>query len=183
MVEENIYDRYMVDYIEWDKEFENEISEVYRILKDQEQKVFDLSWHKDNEDDVMDYVETMVRDEAVFVVKDTTNNNIAGVFIVEKMKFYKDIILYGFIHCVIPKKYWGKKSRDICEVFKTFLKVNIPIKRLLAEVPQNAYSVIKLLKNMGFRHEGTIKKIMVYLDKNGNEKLYDSMVYGLDLED
>ena len=179
----DIYNRFDVKLIEWDKSFEREIAEVYRILKDQENKIFDLSWKEENPNGIMEYAESMIRNEAVFVIVDTELNNIAGVFMVEKIRMYKGRGLYGFLHCIIPKKYWGKTSRDICEVFKTYLQVNCPINRLLVEVPQNAYSVIKLLKNMGFRHEGTIKKIMVYLDKNGNEKLYDSMVYGLDLEE
>lgn len=179
----DIYDRFEVIPLEWDTTYEKEISEVYRILKDQEKKIFDLTWYEDNPTGVMGYVESMVKNETVFLIRDLPTGNTAGVFMIEKVRPYKNTIIYGQVHCIIPKKYWGSTSRDICEAFKTFLKVNYPIKRLIAEVPQNAYSVIKLLKAMGFRHEGTIKRVMVYIDKNGNEKLYDSMIYGLDLEE
>lgn len=179
----DIYNRYQVILTEWDKAFEREISEAYRILKDQEKKIFDLTWYEDNPTGVMGYLESMVRNNAVFVVVDTELDNVAGIFMIEKMRPYKNEIIYGEVHCVIPKKYWGKTSRDICDVFKAYLKVNVPIKRLIAEIPQNAYSVIKLLKNMGFHHEGTVKRVNIFLDKNGNEKLYDSMFYGLDLEE
>ena len=179
----DIYNRFEVMLVEWDKSFEREISEIYRILKDQENKIFDLSWYEDNNSGIMGYVESKVKKEAVFVILDTELNNIAGVFIIEDMRPYNGKILYATAHCVIPKKYWGKTSKDICEVFKTYLQVNCPIKRLIANVPQNAYSLIKLLKYIGFRHEGTLKRTLVFKDKNGNDKLYDSMLYGLDLED
>lgn len=158
--------------------------EVYRLLKDQEKKIFDLSFYEGLGDDpIMAYVEDKITNEVVFVIKDTEANKVAGVFILEDLRPYKDVVLYGRVHCVICKKYWGKGSRDICSSFLEYLKANTKILRLIAEVPQNAYSLIKILKSIGFRHEGTIKKVLVFKDKNGNEKLYDEMLYGLDLEE
>lgn len=175
---------YSIELLEWSPEYSDEIMEVFRLLKDQEKKIFDLSFYEGLGDEpIMAYVESMVSNELVFVVKDLSNGKVAGVFMLEGSRPYKDVVLYSQVHCVICKKYWGKGSKELCNEFLNYLKANTKIKRLIAEVPQNAYSLIKILKSVGFHHEGTIKKVLVYLDKNGNEKLYDEMYYGLDLED
>lgn len=172
---------YIVDNIVWDTMYEREISEVYRLLKDQERKIFDLAWFEDNQDGIMGYVEDKVKDGGVFVIRD--NDIIAGMFILDNPRTYKDYVIACDVHCAISKKYWGKDSRDVCNAFKEYLKANHNIKRLIANVPQCGYGVIKLLKNIGFKHEGTIKKVLVFKDKNNNDKLYDGLVYGLDLEE
>lgn len=175
-------DKYSVELIEWNPENSNEIMEVFRLLKDQEKKIFDLSFYDGLGDEpIMAYVEDMVNNNLVFVVKDNEAEKVAGVFMLEDLRPYKDVVLYAKVHCVICKKYWGKGSKELCEVFKKYLKENTKILRLIAEIPQNAYSLIKILKSVGFVHEGTVKRTVVYLDKNGKEKLYDEMLYGLDL--
>lgn len=177
-------DNYSVELLQWSPEFSEDIMEVYRLLKDQEKKIFDLSFYEGlGGDAIMTYVEDMVENNLVFVVKDTEAERVAGVFILEGMRPYKDVVLYAYVHCVVCKKYWGKKSKEVCEIMKKYLQENTKILRLIAQIPQNAYSLIKILKSIGFRHEGTVKHAVVYLDKNSNEKLYDEMLYGLDLEE
>ena len=175
-------DNYSVELLEWKPEFSEAIMEAYRLLKDQEKKIFDLSFYDGLGDEpIMAYLENMVTNELVFIVRDNENEKVAGVFMLEDMRPYKDVVLYARVHCVICKKYWGQKSKELCEIFKKYLQDNTNILRLIAEVPQIAYSLIKILKSVGSHHEGTIKHTVVYLDKNGNEKLYDEMLYGLNL--
>ena len=175
-------DKYSVELLEWNPEFSEAIMEAYRLIKDQEKKIFDLSFYEGLGDEpIMAYVEDMVTNQLVFIVRDNEADKVAGVFLLEDLRPYKDVVIYAKIHCVICKKYWGKGSKEICEVFKKYLQDNTKILRLIAEIPQNAYSLIKILKSIGFHHEGTIKHSVIYLDKNGKEKLYDEMLYGLDL--
>lgn len=171
---------YSILPIFWEENYDKEIQEVYRMLKDQEKKIFDLSWYQDNPGGVMDYVEEQVSKGNVFVAK--CDDDICGMFILENPREYNGRILFCDIHCAIRKKYWGQEARNICNTFKNFLKYS-NINRLIANVPQCGYGVIKLLKNIGFKHEGTVKRVLVFKDKNGNEKLYDSLIYALDLED
>lgn len=166
--------------ISWEEKYYKEIQEVYRMLKDQERKIFDLAWYEDNPGGVMMYVQEQIVSNNVFVVK--VDDEIAGMFILENPRSYKGRILHCDIHCAIRKKFWGQEARNICNCFKDYLK-NCNINRLIANVPQCGYGVIKLLKNIGFKHEGTVKRILVFKDKDGNEKLYDSLIYCLDLEE
>ena len=145
--------QYVTTPILWTKEFENEISEVYRLFKDQENKIFDLAWHDENPNVLV-------------------NPNI-----------FRNVVLSIEAHCAISKRYWGKTSRDVMNSFKEYLRNNFNINRIIATVPQCGYGVIKLLKNIGFRHEGTIKRVLVYNDKNNQPKLYDKLIYALDMEE
>ena len=52
-----------------------------------------------------------------------------------------------------------------------------PINRIEAFVPSHNFGVIKLLKDVGFTIEGTLKNRLIYKDKNGNEKYYNQLVY------
>lgn len=173
--------KYVTYPIYWEKEFEKEIAEVYRLFKDQERKIFDLSWHEANPDGLMDFIEDIIKEASVFVVKD--NETIAGAFILTDPKIYKDVAIHIDTHCAVSKKYWGPDSREVCKSFIDYLKKNFKINRLLASVPQCGYGIIKLLKNMGFKHEGTIKKALIYKDKHDEDKLYDKLIYALDLEE
>lgn len=67
----------------------------------------------------------------------------------------------------------------LVETFKDYAVINFNIRKFIATVPQCGYGIIKLLKDLGFQHEGTMKENLVYLDKNNNPKLYDELVYGL----
>ena len=58
-----------------------------------------------------------------------------------------------------------------------------PIKRMEAYVPSNNFGIIKLLKDVGFKIEGTLRNRLIYRDKNNNPKLYNELLYSnLDLE-
>ena len=173
--------QYVTTPILWTKEFENEISEVYRLFKDQENKIFDLAWHDENPNGLMDFIENIIRQELVFVVKD--GDRVAGAFILVNPNIFRNVVLSIEAHCAISKRYWGKTSRDVMNSFKEYLRKNFNINRIIATVPQCGYGVIKLLKNIGFRHEGTIKRVLVYNDKNNQPKLYDKLIYALDMEE
>lgn len=175
-------DRYSIILLEWNKEYKDLIQEAYRLLKDQEKKIFDLSWYEDNTLGVMEYLQEAIIDDLTYVAYDVEDHRVAGIFILEGMRTYKGKVLYANIHAVISKKYWGKASREVCGAFKNILVTNGNIDKLIATIPQNNYPLIKLLKSIGFIHEGTIKNTVVYLDKNGNEKKYDELIYGLNLE-
>ena len=172
---------YTVTPIYWTADYNYEIEEAYRLLKDQERKIFDLAWEEDNPNGVMAYIEDQIKNNMVFAVKD--DDVVTGIFILENFRTYKNTILACDIHCAIRKKYWGQTARDICGVFADFLKKEYNINRVIANVPQCGYGVIKLLKSVGFKHEGTVKKVLVFKDKDGNDKLYDGLIYGLDLEE
>lgn len=175
-------DRFAIILLEWDGEYQDLIQEAYRLLKDQEKKIFDLSWYEDNQQGVMGYLQEAVINDYTYVVWDIDKQQVGGLFILEGLRTYKGRMLYGNVHAVISKKYWGKASIEICRDFKQFLINAGDIDKLIATIPQNNYPLIKLLKTIGFIHEGTIKNTVVYLDKNGNEKKYDELIYGLDLE-
>ena len=49
---------YEVIRVKWSPEFEDEIKEIYRMFKDQERKIFDLTTYFDNTS-VMDLVQLM----------------------------------------------------------------------------------------------------------------------------
>lgn len=176
-------DRYAVIYLDWLPENQDFIQEAYRLLKDQEKKIFDLTWYEDNPEGVMGYLQQSIINDYTYIVYDRELERVGGMFILEGLRTYKGGVLYANVHAVIGKKYWGKGSKDICNTFKEFLIEAGDIDKLIASVPQNNYPLIKLLKSVGFTHEGTVKNTTIYLDKNGNEKKYDELIYGLDLED
>lgn len=171
---------YSIIQIEWSPVYNNEITEIYRMLKDQERKIFDLSWY-DMDGDIMNYLESMVRDNSVFIIK--KDNDICAFFILENPRTFNDIILRVDVHTAVRKKYWGKQSRDIMNTFKEYLFSRYKIKKIIASVPQCGYGVIKLLKDIGFKHEGTLKQALIFKDKNNNPKFYDELIYSLTNED
>lgn len=171
---------YEVIHIKWEPEFQDDIKEIYRMFKDQERKIFDLTTYFNNTS-VMDMVEDMIKDDFVFLVK--ADDIPAAVFVVEGLQVFHKLIVRANIHCAVRKKFWGSKAREICRLFRDYLHDNFLIKKLIAEVPQCGYGVIKLIKDMGFKHEGTMKEASIYRDKNGNPKFYDTLIYSLNRED
>lgn len=172
--------KYKVEQIFWDKEYEHDIAEVYRMLKDQERKIFDLTFY-DYGISIMDYVEKNVKKGAVFVVKD--DNTIAAMLLMQNPRTFGEVITRADVHIAVRKAYWGKGSRDIIQALKDYLRDNYYIKKLIAGVPQCNYPIIKLLKDVGFTHEGTLKDGFLYKDKNGKAKYYDELIYSLTRED
>lgn len=173
-------EKYNILQVEWTPVYNKEITEIYRMLKDQEKKIFDLSWY-DMGGDILNYLEGMIKKSAVFVV--SKDDDICAFFILENPRMFKDIIIRTDVHTAVRKKYWGKQSRDIMNLFKSYLLTNYKIKKLIASVPQCGYGVIKLLKDIGFKHEGTIKQALLFKDKNDIPKFYDELIYSFTNED
>ena len=171
---------YEVIRVIWSPEYQEDIKEIYRMFKDQERKIFDLTTYFDNTS-VMDLVELMCEEDFVFLIKE--DGVPCAVFVLDNPRVYNEIITRVNIHTAIRRPFWGTKAREICSLFKNYLHDNYPIKKLVAEVPQCGYGVIKLLKDMGFKHEGTMKEATLYRDKNGNPKFYDALIYSLTRED
>ena len=81
-------------------------------------------------------------------------------------------------HLVVGKRYWGKNSRQIIFDCYKYLKDNMkPIDRLECCVPSNNYGIIKLLKDVGFKVEGTLKNRLIFRDKNNKPRHYNELIY------
>lgn len=171
---------YEVTRVRWKPEHQEDIQEIYRMFKDQERKIFDLTTYYNNTD-VMDLVQLMCEEDFVFLIKE--DNTPCAVFVLDNPSIFHNIITRINIHCAIRRPFWGPKGREICRMFRQYLHDNFLIKKLIAEVPQCGYGIIKLLKDMGFKHEGTMKEATLYRDKNGNPKFYDALIYSLTRED
>lgn len=172
--------KYKIYPIEWNTVYTPEITEVYRMFKDQEQRMFDLTAYANNSS-AMDIIEDTLEEDRVFVV--ATDTDIVASFILEDAIMFGDIITEVNLHCAIRRPYWGKQSREICKAMKEYLDTHYVIKKLIAEVPQCKYGIIKLLKDIGFKHEGTLKECLLYLDKNKQPKWYDKLIYTSTRED
>lgn len=167
---------YEVIQVKWEPNYQDEIKEIYRMFKDQERKIFPLTCI-DEGLSVMDRVENVINEDYVFLVKD--DNTPCAVFVLDNPSTYGNIITKINIHTAIRRPFWGTKAREICRYFIRFLEETFLIKKLIAQVPQCGYGVIKLLKDLGFKHEGTLKEATLYKDKNGNPKFYDELIYSL----
>jgi RimJ/RimL family protein N-acetyltransferase len=166
--------------VKWDTSHEEYIKEVYRMLKDQENKIFDRTLQ---DVDVMDYVEYHVQKNKIYVIIDN-EGIVCAFFMLEHIKPFKDIILTADLHCAVRKHCWGKKSRELGQYMLDYLKDNLPpLKRLVASVPQHNFGVVKLLKDLGFKHEGTLKSNLVFKNKFGEDKYYDELIYSIVRED
>ena len=153
-------DKYNIIKVSWSPAYSKEIEEIYRMLRDQEHKIFDLSWY-DMGGDLLNYVEARIKEDAVFVI--TKDDDICAFFILENPRLFQDVITRVDVHTAVRKKYWGKTSREIMNTFRDYLFSNYKIKKVIASVPQCGYGVIKLLKDIGFRHEGTLKQALLFL--------------------
>lgn len=171
---------YEVIRVKWEPEFQDDIKEIYRMYKDQERRIFDLASYSYGTS-VMDILQRWCEDGFVFLVKE--NEIPCAVFVLEGLQVFHGLITRVNIHTAIRRPYWGAKSREICKFFYQYLKENYVIKKIVAEVPQCGYGVIKLLKDMGFKHEGTLKEATIYKDKNDKPKFYDTLIYSLTRED
>ena len=152
---------YEVTRVQWTPDRESDIKEIYRMFKDQERKIFDLTAIDTN--NVMDIVEYAIMEDTVFIVK--ADDIPCACFIVENPAMYQGRLIKANLHCVIRK------------AFLDFMDKYFAPLKLTAFVPQCGYGIIKLLKDMGFVHEGTMKKSRLYLDKNNQPKLYDELIY------
>lgn len=172
---------FTIKVVNWTQEDEEYIQEVYRLFKDQENKIFDLTYG--SKDTILDYVERAIKDGLVFIILGDDGVP-CGFTMLSELKPYKGIVASCNLHCAIGKRSWGRKSREIGKAFLQYLREELPpIKRLVASVPQHNFGVVKLLKDLGFRHEGTLKSNLIFPDKFGNEKYYDELIYAIVRED
>ena len=156
----------------------NMIKEVYRLHKEQARKIFDLGCGIQSDEDIMRYIKDKIEYEVVLLAIDTTNNKYAGVIILEDICIHDGVITRANCHIVVNKHYWGKGSRDIIFDCYKYLKDNMkPINRLECFVPSNNFGIIKLLKDVGFKVEGTLRKRLVFNNKNNIPTYYNELVY------
>lgn len=170
--------KFAIKTIEWTKDDEPLIEEMVKMFEAQKRLIFDITFWESG-GDVRRFCSNCILDSVVFAIKDKVNNKLAAIFILENIRPYKNIIINANLHCVVNKLYWGKISREICELFREYLDAQYNINKLTACVPQCCYGVIKLLKDIGFKHEATCKKCLLYYNKNNKPKLYDDLVYTL----
>ena len=156
----------------------DKIKEVYRLHKEQANRLFDLTSGIYTDEDIMELIKNRIEYETVLLIYDEIDNRYAGCITFANIEVYKDTIINTEVHPVISKRYWGKSSRDIINSIYEFIDDNFyPINRLEARVPSNNFGVIKLLKDVGFTIEGTLKNRLIYKDKYGNEKYYNQLIY------
>jgi len=154
------------------------IEEAYRLHKDQQRKIFDLAC---GVNDVMDYIEYKIKDNSTVVLAciDKSNGNVASVITFDNLRWFKDDIARCDVHIVVCRKYWGKNSRNIIFQAYDWIDNNMKhIHRMEARVPANNFGVIKLLKDVGFKVEGTARKCLLFYDKNNEPKYYDELLFG-----
>lgn len=156
----------------------DKIKEIYRLHKEQGSKLFDLSCWVKSDDDLINMIKDRIEYDEVLLAIDKETGRYAGCITFHDVRIYNDIIVDAEVHPVISKKYWGKTSRELIEDAYKFVEDNwLPINRLTARVPSNCFGVIKLLKDVGFKVEGTLKDYYVFKDKNGNDKYYNQLIY------
>ena len=170
--------KYIIQQVEWLPNQFSDIEAIYNMLKDQERKIFDLSYYTTG-CSIMDYVEKCIKEDYVFIVRDIDNFDICACFILAEPRMFENIITRVDVHTAIRKKYWGKQSREIALAFRDYAVNKYNIKKFVATVPQCGYGIIKLLKDIGFKHEGTLKESVIFRDKNGKPKFYDELIYSL----
>ena len=156
----------------------DKVKEVYRLHKEQARKIFDLSCGISTDEEIMDYVKNKIEYEVVLLAVDTDNNNYAGVVIFEDICFFEGEITKANVHIVVNKKYWGKNSRQIIFDCYKYMSENMkPVKRLEAFVPANNFGIIKLLKDVGFKVEGTLRNRVIFKNKNDIPTYYNELIY------
>ena len=153
------------------------VEEMYRLCKDQERKLFDATVEKD---DFIGFIEKCLEqpNSLYLAAVDNETDKVCAIMSLENIVYYKDIILEANQHVVFSRHSWGKKAREIASQYFSYLDNNLkPIKRLVACVPQHNYGVIKLLKDVGFKLEGTMRDKLIYPDKENKLKFYNEIMY------
>lgn len=168
--------------VKYDKEYYDLIEEIYRLNKDQKRKIFDLGSGISSDEDIMDYIQNQLEahDTLVFAAIDDENDKVAGVIVLDNIAIKDDeLIVRCNCHVVICRKYWGKTSRDIIKQLMDKLDKEFiyKINRYEAFVPANNFGIIKLLKDVGFKCEGTLKKRLMFYNKKGEPAYYDELVF------
>lgn len=178
-MEEN---RIQVIQLKFTNEYQKYIQEIFAMIKDQFKKEYDLTAIEDEDNPnktILDNLEVTIKEGAGFAAIDTKFDTVAGYVELDEARFYGDVMVDVKVHPIFRKAYWGPHTREIARAMVNKLTKCYNINRITCEAPQIAYGCIKLLKDVGFRHEGTLRDSSVYRDKNGNPKYYDTLIYGL----
>lgn len=154
------------------------VKEVYRLHKEQARILFSLTSGIKTDEDIMELIKDVIDREIVMLAIDTTNGKYAGMIGLDDIKMHDGNIISIGCHIIVNKKYWGPESRKIVFDWYKYAEENMkPIKRYEAFVPSNAYGIIKLLKDVGFKIEGTLKNRVMYYNKDNVPTLYNELVY------
>jgi RimJ/RimL family protein N-acetyltransferase len=154
------------------------VKEVYRLHKEQANKVFHLASGISTDEDIMECIKNNIENGIVLLACDTILNRYSAVVTLDNINMFNGEITNCGCHLIVGKKYWGKESRNIIFDCYKWLKENMkPIKRLEAFVPSNNFGIIKLLKDTGFKVEGTLRNRVIYKNKDGIPTKYNQLVY------
>lgn len=180
-MEENNIKEFDFVVVKYDKDNYKLIEQVYRLHKDQHRKIFDLASNISTDEDIMDYIEMLIKsnDTLVFAAIDKDTEDVAAVLIMSDICLYNNTVVRTNCHLVVCRKYWGKTSRDIIKQFFNKMDNEFIAKviRYEAYVPSNNFGIIKLLKDVGFKCEGTLKDRLVFYNKDGKPKKYDELIF------
>ena len=168
------------DFVEVTLEPEDydKVKEVYRLHKEQANKIFNLASGITTDEDIMECIKNDIENNLVMLAVDTTTGKYSAVVTYDNINIFDDTIVSMGVHIVVGKKYWGPESRKIIFDAYEHIKENMkPVKRLEAFVPSNNFGIIKLLKDVGFKIEGTLKNRVVYKNKDGIPTYYNELVY------
>jgi len=180
LVEESNMEPRKYDFVEVTLEPDDyeKVKEVYRLHKEQASKVFNLASGITTDEDIMECIKNDIRDNVVLLAVDTTNGKYAAVVTFDNIFIFNDEIASCGCHIIVSKRYWGRESRKIIFDCYDYLKENMkPIRRMEAFVPANNFGIIKLLKDVGFKIEGTLRNRLVYYNKNNVPTYYNELVY------
>lgn len=156
----------------------DKVKEVYRLHKEQAKRIFSLTSGISTDEDIMQCIKDNIEDNIVLLAVDNTTGKYAAMIGCDDIVVYGDEVARMKCHIVVNKHYWGPESRRIIFEWYEYLKENMkPIKRLEAFVPSNNFGIIKLLKDVGFKIEGTLKNRVVYKNKEGIPTYYNELVY------
>lgn len=154
------------------------VKELYRLYKEQSNRIFDLASGINTNEDILDYIKFIVEEHIVLIAIDKETQHYAGCIVFDELKIYNNEIISCGVHIVIGKKYWGKESRKIIKDCWKYIKENmLPVRRIECKVPSNNFGIIKLLKDVGFKIEGTLKNRVLRYNKNNIPTLYNELVY------
>ena len=154
------------------------VKEVYRLHKEQKRILFSLSSGISSDEEIMECLKDVIENQIVLLAIDTTTGKYAAMIGCEDIRIFNDEIINMNCHIVVSKRYWGPESRHIIFDWYKFIEETMkPVRRLEAFVPSNAYGIIKLLKDVGFKIEGTLKNKLVYPNKDNVPTMYNELVY------
>ena len=154
------------------------VREVYRLHKEQASKIFSLSSGISSDEDIMECIKNDIENNIILLAVDKETGRYSAAITFDNITIFNNEIANMGVHIVVGKRYWGPESRKIIFDAYEYIKNNMkPIKRLEAFVPSNNFGIIKLLKDVGFKIEGTLRNRIIYKNKNGIPTPYNILVY------